>query len=125
MVGAMPFRPFLLLLGAGSLIVLPSCKLFTVPVRVVGAVAEGTAKVGKKAAVATADAFSESEEEKKEEAKEKAAKKKAEEESAPATESADPAGAPAQDTLPDDYLPPLQETEPSLSEDEPFPYQEP
>ena len=51
----MPFRPFLLLLGAGSLIVLPSCKLITVPVRVVGAVAEGTAKVGKKAAVATAD----------------------------------------------------------------------
>lgn len=125
----MPFRPFLLLLVAGTLIVLPSCKLITVPVRVVGAVAEGTAKVGKKAAVATADAFSESEEEKKEEAKEKAkeeaAKKNAEEKSAPADEESGPAAAPAQDTLPDDYLPATPGTEPSLPGDEPLPYQEP
>lgn len=123
MLRRMPARLLLALLAAGLLPAFVSCKLVTAPVRVVGAVAKGTAKAGKKAAVATAEAFDKSDEEKaaeeEEKEKEDAKTKKTEEKAAPEPAPA----APGVETLPPEYLPELPGTGQPLPGDEPLPYQ--
>ena len=112
MLRAMSARLLPALFAVGLVPALVSCKLATAPVRVVGAVAKTTAKAGKKAAVATADAFDKSEEEKAAEKKEKenedAKAKEAEDKAAPESTEALPPPEP----LPQDYLPDLPDAGP-------------
>lgn len=134
--GAVNLRPmlhraFLPFLGLGIALSLPSCGLIKAPFRVVGAVADGTAKVGKKAAVATADAFTTSEEEKaakekkKQEKEAKEAAKNPDGKKAPedGKKTAEPGSKSEPESLPDDYLPPLPGTSEPLPDDSSVPYQ--
>lgn len=116
-----------LLIALTSAFALPSCGLIKLPFRVVGAVAKGTAKTGKKAYDASAKALSKSEKEKAAEKKEKELEKlqeqQAEKKPAPAPIDISPAtdAAPAAD----DYLPPpLPGTDYPLPDDAPLPYQD-
>ncbi len=70
----MRLRPALFLLAAGIPLALASCGLLRLPIRAVGAVAEGTAYAGKAIGKSAAKPFAKTPEEKAE-----AAKKKAEE----------------------------------------------
>lgn len=124
-------RVSLLLFSLGIALAIPSCGLIKAPFRVVGAVADGTAKVGKKAAVATADALTTSEEEKaakekkKQEKEAKEAAKNPNGKKAPADgkKAAEPGSKSEPESLPEDYLPPLPGTSEPLPDDSSLPYQ--
>jgi hypothetical protein len=116
-------RPALFLLSAGIPLALGSCGLLRLPVRVAGAVVEGTASAGKTIGRSAAKPFARTPEEKAAAAKEKAEKddKKREENEAKvraqtdrhsaATRQENPAApaeipaAPVNEPLPDDSLP--------------------
>lgn len=110
-----PTRLIVLLSSLGLLV---SCGAVKLPFRVAGAVAQGTARAGKRAADSTSAAM-----ERRRKAKEAAEKQKeAEEQKKTAKEAPAADGAtPESQTAPkEEFLPPLPE--PDLPEDLPLPY---